>query len=673
LTIWVGGNGNGATGEGEGGWGYGCGGPRGAGTETGFDGGGGGGGSAVALGRFPVSGCSDFPNSPEWLIAAGGGGGGGGAGATPFAGQAANPLGGQGGAGGGGLGLDVNTGALNGDTNLVKNGVLRGGGGCGARSSGPCTPYSPTQTGVRGGTLLRGGGGGGGGGQVGGGGGQGGSEQFTTNGSMFGGGGGGGGGLSTVFGSQVSNPGLIYGGSDPTNVNGESAKDGSVVLTTNPVAWFSTNNPTNTNFFNFDAPAGATRMHVHAEGAGGGYRIDNPSVDGGGPFNSAYGSPGGIAEATFPVEAGVTYTVILGRFGDVHGGQSSDGDGGEDGEGDPATRQAYDGGGGGGGTGLQIVNKDYDVSQLLVAGGGGGGGGDGSDFLGSGGLGGTGCSGDGQSGISGADGGQGGGNTNGPAGTDGHNSIQFEGGGGGGGGGGLFGGLGGDGGGGDPVNSGGVGGGGGGGGACGTGVTNASDLSGGISGVAGDGYMIITFDTGANPTRQVVTPARVRGEAEGIGKGTSAGMVQISGSFVLPQGVSLGQLIDWATVVSLTDLLDEVGGRGELSRNPTTASHLPTLTAAPGSTPNGATTYETTVSWAPKVELNLRGKAYGRNGGSDRIDFDISVDGSLIRGCAAGTNSTQLTGGFELHSETQLLRVEWDRPWTCHGSEMEMH
>jgi hypothetical protein len=53
------------------------------------------------------------------------------------------------------------------------------------------------------------------------------------------------------------------------------------------------------------------------------------------------------------------------------------------------------------------------------------------------------------------------------------------------------------------------------------------------------------------------------------------GTVEISGSFVLPQGMSLGQLIDPATVVSLTDLLEEVGGRGELSMNPTTAHHLP--------------------------------------------------------------------------------------------------
>jgi hypothetical protein len=57
--------------------------------------------------------------------------------------------------------------------------------------------------------------------------------------------------------------------------------------------------------------------------------------------------------------------------------------------------------------------------------------------------------------------------------------------------------------------------------------------------------------------------------------------------------------------------------------------------------------------------------------GGRKIHFLISVDGALIKGCAKGSNSMQLTGGFDLHSITQLLRTAWTRMWKCHGQKMK--
>lgn len=518
--------------------------------------------------------------------------------------------------------------------------------------------------------MLGGGGGGGAGGGIsGGGGGQQGSVFFKTSNT---GGGGGGGGLSGIKGnsSLVSNIVYISGGNGAPQAQSYSVPtDGYVILTTNQVTAFSTQ-PSEA--YNIAPPAGVTRMHVHAEGAGGGHRIGTASNFGNGPFAGSYGMPGGIAEATFPIVPNKVYAVLLGVFGGANGGNGL-GAGGDRGTGDES---GYDGGGGGGGTAFENLT---DGILLLQAGGGGGGGGNGQKDGGlissgadhPGGLGGAGCGGNGQAGPNGGgDGGLGGITADGNGTSGGSASPGTEGGGAGGGGGGSLGGIGGGRGGGFNVT--GFGGGGGGAGDCGWSGSGTTDYSVGVSGVNGDGYMIITFDQDSNPAPQLVTPAKLRGEADGVGTGEPTGRIRIEGWLEAPDGL-LGNSLDQVTV-SLTKLLDtglgEPGGQvfsgpGELSRGPTTARYLPiALTATTGSQPRHSI-YATATQSAPAVNVKVL------SDGGRKIHFRISVDGALIKGCPQGSNSVQLTGGFDLHSNTELLRASWTKVWQCEGHKLK--
>ena len=623
FTIWVGGNGNGDDGKGHGGWGFGCGGARGTtGNPGAKNGGGGGGGSAIVLGSYTSNDCDAVASvtSAPVLIVAGGGGGGGGYGALNGAFKnEENDTGGAGGAGGNSGGQGVN------GSSSPGPGVTLGGCGGNAAGTETCNTASSTPTGNSGDSAPGGGGGGGGGGgYFGGGAGVGGVPYGGP--PAFSPGGGGGGGQSVASNvPSISDVAFLSGGPGAPNFGVAPGLNGSVVLTTNKVEGFTAG------VYKFNPPAGTTQMSVYLEGASGGNRTNAADA----PVNSALGSPGGSMQATFPfVSSQQPYWMIVGGYGNQHGGggYGAGGDQGQVGGGS----EGFDGGGGGGGTAFENSDPDGTQTMLLDAGGGGGGGGNG---VGSGGgAGGAWCAGNGVPGNDGGGHGGQGGAAAFASGDHGGSSTATAGGGAGGGGGGgnPQGGRGGDGGSGIPILGTGSGGGGGGAGDCYF-AGSAIDPTAGFGSVAGDGIGMVTFiaDPSLAATPVSAEPTVLKGWARNIGDGKPDGVVRIEGRLSEPSGLSLDQHLDQATF-TVTKLLSEVSGSGELSRTAGHARHLPiTIQASAASRPNHAV-YETAAGAIPHVKVELsRGLA------KSLLDFSVAVDNAEIdRPSACGGRSS---------------------------------
>ncbi|MGH6839815.1 MAG: hypothetical protein ACREDT_13655 [Methylocella sp.] len=462
--------------------------------------------------------------------------------------------------------------------------------------------------------------------------------------------------MSTVtFGAAVSYFAFLSGGPGAPNFGVAPGLNGSVVLTTNLVRGFTARATS------FNPPAGTTQMTVYLEGANGGSRCDSCIV----PVNSALGSPGGSMKATFPfVPSQQPYFVFIGLYGSQHGGggYSAGGDQGQVG----GSSNGFDGGGGGGSSGFSIHDN---FLTLLVAGGGGGGGGDGTGRTG--GVGGAWCGGNGAPGNQGGGNGGQGGVASTINGDNGGSSTAFAGAGagGGGGGGGPQGGGGGDGGAGIPVVGTGSGGGGGGAGDC-FNDGSAIDPTAGFGSVAGDGIAIVTFIADPSIAVQPVLakPIALHGRARNIGDGNPDGVVRIEGKLSMTKSLSLDQHLDQATF-TVTKLLAEVSGKGELSRVANHARHLPiTLPAVARSRPDDAV-YETAPGATPKVRVELR-----RAQESRLLAFSITVDNAAIdlplvcSGKSRG--AVPIETSFDIHNGSQLLRVDTTAPWQCHKGEL---
>ncbi|HYC81253.1 MAG TPA: hypothetical protein VEB65_05675, partial [Solirubrobacterales bacterium] len=537
LTVWVGGQGSPKTGPAGVSWGFGCGAAGGQGEDlTGpATGGGGGASSAVTRGDFHgnQADCRSRPAESEILMVAGGGGGGG----------------------GNSLSLppshDVSIGGRGGDGGHPPKKGQTGGevavGGCGG-----CLQWYYGQAGTPNlGVDTGSGGGGGGGGYRGGGGGA----VAVESGS-----GGGGGGSSYI----------APGAEDFAYLAGYGSGAGSVVLSTLDTVVL----PCTGGTAKLTVPSGIGLMRIEAIGGAGGTTL---------PGASGTGGPAGTASTLVEVSPGESVEAVVGcggtrsaGFGWGHGGAP----------GKTPSPFAIPGAGGGGSSAVLLAGK-----PVVIGGGGGGGGGNGSIFLrsswGAGGHGGVGGHGgfppaDGARGLpddySGGHGGRGGqtpSHTGGAGGTAGHGSL---GGGGGGGGAGWYSGAGGYEG---RLGPNLVGGGAGGGGGGMSGVTEAvsNDFDYGVSRLAGDGLVELTYLPASPAAISAYGGSKQRvtvGEAfpqqlaalvtDHAGNPVSDAVVQ----FALPIGGAGGSFSDGGTVEQVA-----TGQNGVATSSPIIANRTP--------------------------------------------------------------------------------------------------
>ncbi len=148
----------------------------------------------------------------------------------------------------------------------------------------------------------------------------------------------------------------------------------------------------------------------------------------------------------------------------------------------------------------------------------------------------------------------------------------------------------------------------------------------------------------------------LKGRARNIGDGKPDGVVRIEGRLSEPNGLSLDQHLDQATF-TVTKLLSEVSGSGELSRTAGHARHLPiTLQASAASRPDHAG-YETAAGATPQVKVEL-----SRGPAKSLLVFSIVVDNAEIdRPSACGGRSSggvPVETSIDIHNGSQLLRVD---------------
>ena len=157
------------------------------------------------------------------------------------------------------------------------------------------------------------------------------------------------------------------------------------------------------------------------------------------------------------------------------------------------------------------------------------------------------------------------------------------------------------------------------------------------------------------------------GSATAVGTDTDSASVKISGRFTVPGVPALDQ-----ATVTLTSLLDEVGGAGELTRAAGGIPLLPVaLPARRGSKPTDAI-YVTPSGARPgvRVELTTRDPATGL------VEFSIRVDRATIPAgpvlCAGNSPPTsQLRTAFSVQTGVSApLALDLTLPWRCLGTQL---
>jgi hypothetical protein len=195
------------------------------------------------------------------------------------------------------------------------------------------------------------------------------------------------------------------------------------------------------------------------------------------------------------------------------------------------------------------------------------------------------------------------------------------------------------------------------------------DVSGGractFSGQPAEGFNIdfcasLLLAGGGGPS--AITEAS--GKAQNVG--TSKGNVTLSGRFTLAGGF----LLDRATL-TLGQLLDEVGGAGELAKGAGGSRLLPvTLQARSGSKPTEAT-YQTPSGVSPSVRVDVK----SREPLIGLWEFSIKVDHATISSptrCGGGSPATtRLATSFALKTTSDEVAVGATLPWQCRGSELK--
>jgi len=166
-----------------------------------------------------------------------------------------------------------------------------------------------------------------------------------------------------------------------------------------------------------------------------------------------------------------------------------------------------------------------------------------------------------------------------------------------------------------------------------------------------------------------VTVSAVSGKAKNVGEANGDGTVKITGRFTAPTAIQLDEAI-----VTITDLLDEVGGAGELSERPGGAALLPiALVAQPGSTSTVAV-YETSPGVRPSVSVEIK----TRDSRMHAMDFTITVDHDSMPSapveCSTGSSQANLRMSFTIDDGSgQPISVGAVLPWQCDRHELRVH
>jgi alpha-tubulin suppressor-like RCC1 family protein len=197
-------------------------------------------------------------------------------------------------------------------------------------------------------------------------------------------------------------------------------------------------------------------------------------------------------------------------------------------------------------------------------------------------------------------------------------------------------------------------------------------FSGGAATVQADAVIIengVAVDT-QQWTRAVQllgTDGSLEGSASGVGSGTDNGSVRLSGQFTAEDSISFDQ-----ATLSITALLLESGGAGELVRGAGGAALLPmTLTARAGSTPTAAI-YQTPSGVRPVVRAEVK----SRDPETGIVEFAIAVDRATMpagpRLCSGGqTPTTILRTRFSLHADGATVDLDITILWRCLGTQLK--
>ncbi len=162
----------------------------------------------------------------------------------------------------------------------------------------------------------------------------------------------------------------------------------------------------------------------------------------------------------------------------------------------------------------------------------------------------------------------------------------------------------------------------------------------------------------------------VKGHASEVGSGTDRGRVEIRGRFTAQNALALDQ-----TTFMLTDLLDELGGAGELVKGGAGSALLPLTLQPRTSNKRDAAIFDTPHGLRPSVRMEVTTQNRNRN----VYDFALTVDGVTIpvgpASCAGRPHPVaRLKTAFILAgSAGQDALVSATMDWTCLGTELRVH
>jgi hypothetical protein len=180
---------------------------------------------------------------------------------------------------------------------------------------------------------------------------------------------------------------------------------------------------------------------------------------------------------------------------------------------------------------------------------------------------------------------------------------------------------------------------------CGPGTPNRCALGGSPP----PGPVTVTFEAG-------------KGKAQNVGRAKDNGKLAIAGRFTALTPLSL----DRATL-TITDLIDEVDGVGELSLRGSGGSLLRMALAARAGSKAAIATYETAPGARPSVSVEVK----RRDLKTGLLEFSIKVDRDSMpvrpSGCSpASPSRTQLKTSFTLDDGVNPpVEVEATLPWQC--------
>src|SRR5262249_25494396 len=164
----------------------------------------------------------------------------------------------------------------------------------------------------------------------------------------------------------------------------------------------------------------------------------------------------------------------------------------------------------------------------------------------------------------------------------------------------------------------------------------------------------------------VTTTATLTGSASSVGSGTDNGSIRLQGKFTATDSVALNE-----ATLTLTSVLAEVSGAGELTGSAGGASVLPlTLGARAGGKATDAI-YETPSGVRPIVWAEIK----TRDANTGLTEFYIKVDRATIAApvaCSAGSSpTTQLRTTFSVQVTGVATGLDVTLPWRCLSGELQ--